>query len=83
MQRLFLLDYQRHRKRRVRNEHSIKSVERISAKMSVAFADDNGMVIGGCDSENKMEMILNIHDDLHSATGGCIEEEKSKYYAWK
>ena len=55
----------------------------IILKVSVAFVDDNDMVADGEEVEEDMKVILNDYNDLHSATGGHIEEQKSKYYAYQ
>jgi len=46
------------------------------------FIDDADMITKGVDVEIKMQKILKIYDNLYSATGGHIEEQKCKYFAW-
>lgn len=41
------------------------------------------MVADGENVENDMKIILNEYDDLHAATGGQIEEEKSKFHTYQ
>ena len=55
----------------------------IVLKVVVAFVDDNDMVADGENIEVDMNRILNEYNDLHSATGGQIEEQKSKFYAYQ
>ena len=52
-------------------------------KVVVAFVDDNDMVADGENVENDMKIILNECNDLHAATGGQIEEQKSKFCAYQ
>ena len=62
-----------------------KVFEESIQKVFVAFVDNNDMVTDGEDAEENMNVIITEYNDLHSATGGHIEEEKSKFYAyhWK
>ena len=55
----------------------------IILKVSVAFVDDNDMVADGEDVEEDMKTILDDYNNLHSATGGYIEEQKSKFYTYQ
>ena len=50
---------------------------------AIAFVDDADLLAEGTDSESMMQLMLKTHDDLHAATGGYIEQDKSKFYAWK
>jgi len=54
-------------------------------RVSVAFVNDNDLVTDREDAEEKMGRIVTTYNDLHSAMGGYIEENKSKYfsYQWK
>ena len=54
----------------------------IILKVSVAFVDNNDIVADGEDVEEDMKTILDDYNDLHLATGGYIEEQKSKFYAY-
>ena len=51
--------------------------------VAVMFVDDADMITEGVEAQDKMKRILKMHDDLHSATGGKIEEKKCKFFAWK
>jgi len=50
---------------------------------AIAFVDDVDLVADGKEVEKKMIEMLQTYDDLHTATGGLIEQSKSKYFAWK
>ena len=50
-------------------------------KVSVAFADNNDIVADREEAEKNVETITNDYNDLCSATGRHIKEEKSKFYA--
>ena len=50
---------------------------------AIAFVDDMDLVEEGIDAEIIMKLMLKTYDDSHAATGGCIEQDKSKFYAWK
>ena len=52
-------------------------------KAAVSYVDDNDYVTDGEDAKRKMNQILKICDDLHTATGGNLQEEKSKFFAYK
>jgi hypothetical protein len=52
-------------------------------KVAVAFVDDNDMMSDGDDVNQKMKIIVTEYNDLYTATGGYIEEDKSKYYAYQ
>ena len=52
-------------------------------KVAVAFVDDNDMISDGDEVQEKMNFIVTEYNDLHMATGGYMEEEKSKYYAYQ
>ena len=52
-------------------------------KVAVAFVDDNDMISDGDEAQGKMNFIVTEYNDLHMATGGYMEEEKSKYYAYQ
>jgi predicted HAD superfamily hydrolase len=41
------------------------------------------MVTDGEDVEENMNVIVTEYNDLHSMTGGHIEEEKRKFYAYQ
>ena len=51
--------------------------------MSVSFVDDTDLIIEGKNAESKIQEIINIYESLYAATGGKIEGEKTKFYAWK
>ena len=49
---------------------------------AIAFVDDTDLIAEGIDAEIMMNLMLKTCDDLHAATGGCIEQNKSKFFAW-
>jgi len=57
-----------------------KKNELISA---VAFVDDTDLLVEGDNVEMMMNEMLGTYERLYAATGGVIEFEKSKYYAWQ
>ena len=57
-----------------------KKQEEITA---VLFVDDADMISEGEDAEEKMQKILKMYNTLYTATGGHIQHEKCKYFAWK
>ena len=48
--------------------------------VTVMFVDDADMITEGVEAEKKMKRILKMYNDLHSATGGEIEEKKCKFF---
>ena len=50
--------------------------------VAVAFVDDIDLIIDREDAEYKMQLMLIIYNDLYLATGGYIEDEKCKFFAW-
>ena len=52
-------------------------------KVSVIFVDNNDIVTDGDEVEEKMKIITTDYNDLYTATGGYVEEEKSKYYTYQ
>jgi len=50
---------------------------------AVGFVDDNDLIENGEKVNEDMQIMLNKYNDVHAATGGHIEEEKTKCYAWK
>jgi len=52
-------------------------------KVAVAYVDDNDLVTDGEDAKKNMISIIEIYNDLHTASGGNIQEEKSKFFAWR
>ena len=51
--------------------------------MVVVFVDDIDLVTDSIDAESKIQIILSIYNELYLATGGYIEEKKSKFFSWK
>jgi len=49
----------------------------------VAFVDNADLVTDGDNAERKMGKMAVLYNDLHAATGGFSEKEKSKYFSWK
>ena len=43
--------------------------------------DDTDLVVDGDNTPEEMQLILNLYNTLHTATGGKIQEEKSKYFS--
>jgi len=50
---------------------------------AIAFVDDTDLVAEGPKAEEMMEKMLVTYNDLHTATGGLIEQSKSSYFAWR
>jgi len=52
---------------------------------AVSYVDDNDLVSDGDNAAEKMNKGVNIFSSLHEATGGLVEENKSKVYScqWK
>jgi len=50
--------------------------------VAVMFVDDADMITEGVEAKMKMMRILKMYDDLHSVTGGKIEENKCKFFTW-
>ena len=50
---------------------------------AIVFVDDAELATKGNEVEQMMVDMLQKCDDLHIATGGLIEKNKSKYFAWK
>ena len=50
---------------------------------AIAFVDDTDLIVEGTEAEEKMQEMLKQYNDLHTATGGLIEQKKSSYFAWK
>ena len=50
---------------------------------AVAHADDNDLVTDGECAEENMNSGFKIFNDMNEATGGCVEEKKSKFFACK
>ena len=51
--------------------------------VAIVFVDDTDLVAEGIDTESMMQLMLKTYDNLHAATGGHIEQDKSKFYAWR
>jgi len=51
--------------------------------VSVSFVDDTDFITDGNQYEDKMQDIVNKYHQLYTATGGQIEVNKTKYFAWK
>ena len=49
---------------------------------SISFVDDADLVVDRDNATEEMQLMLNLYDTLHTATGGKIQEEKSKYFSW-
>ena len=50
---------------------------------TIAFVDDTDLVAEGNDVEQMIVDILQTQNNLHTATGGLIEQDKSKYFVSK
>ena len=50
---------------------------------AVSYVDDNDLVTDGVNVEEKMNKGVNIFNSLHEATGGLVEEKKSKLFAYQ
>ena len=50
---------------------------------SVSFVDDTDLTIDGDNAQEQMQRIVNLYNQLHTAIGGKIQEEKSKFFSWK
>ena len=57
---------------------SVQSVQ----KTAVAFVDDNDLIADGEEAERDMNNMITTYDDLHAASGGNMQEEKSKFFGW-
>ena len=70
-----------------KEELGIKYKSKLSQKemmiLAIAFVDDTDLVAEGTNIEVMMEEMLQKYNDLHIATGGLIEQNKSTYFAWK
>ena len=51
-------------------------------KTAVAFVDDNDLIADGEEAERDMNNMITTYDDLHTASGGNMQEEKSKFFGW-
>ena len=51
--------------------------------MSVAYVDDNDLMMNRKEVNNKMQLLLNVYNKLYRVTGGYIEDQKTNYYRWK
>ena len=51
--------------------------------VAVAFVDDADLMTEGSEAFKLMQEILNMHNRLHGATGGHVQEDKTTYYAWQ
>ena len=47
------------------------------------FADDADMIAQGIEAETKMKKTFKMCNDLCSATGGKVEQNECKLFAWK
>lgn len=54
-----------------------KLTQKLNLTTAMSFADDADLVVDGIEAEMKMLRMLKTHDDSHTATKGCIEEDKS------
>ena len=50
---------------------------------AISFVDDNDLVVDGKQVLRKIQSILNIYIILYMATGGKMQEEKTKFYYWQ
>ena len=57
-------------------------IESISKDITFLFVDDTDLAVVGENSVSQMQMILNLCNKLHSATGGKTQVEKTKFFAW-
>jgi len=44
--------------------------------------DDTDLVVDGDNATEEMQLMLNLYDTLHTATGGKIQEQKSSFFSW-
>ena len=51
--------------------------------VAIGFVDDGDLVEDGMHANVDVQELLNVCNCMHVATGGHIEEAKTKYYAWK
>ena len=62
------------------------SVDKITGKelqcVAVAFADDTDLMTEGEEAFKLMQRTLSMHNRLHGATGGYVQEDKTTYFAW-
>ena len=49
----------------------------------MAYVDDNDPIADGELAERDMNTTVKIYDDLHTVSGGYMQEEKSKFFSWK
>jgi len=49
---------------------------------SVSFVDDTDLAVDRDNAPEEMQLMINLYNTLHTATGGKIQEEKSKYFSW-
>ena len=78
-----MLNDKEHREKEVGLKIKSKANGEVTQKASVAFVDDNDMVTDGENVEENMKIITTEYNNLHATTGGYIEEEKSKFYAYQ
>ena len=57
--------------------------QQIEQCVSVSFADDTDFITEENEYDRKMQEIINKYYHLWKATGGQIETNKTKYFAWK
>ena len=72
-------------KNEIRDEIQLQVHRDMIYKVSIAFSDNNNIVADREEVEEDMKIIINDYNNLHSAAGGHVEEQKSKFYAcqWK
>ena len=58
-----------------------KLLELVILMSAIAFVDDIGLIAEENDIEQMMVDMLQMCDNLFIATGGLIEQDKSKYFA--
>jgi len=70
-----------------KNEMGVKYVSKLSRDeiiiSAIAFVDDTDLVIDGDDLQERMQRMLQQYNDLYTATGGLIEQNKSMFFAWQ
>lgn len=49
---------------------------------SISFVDDTDLVADGEKAIQNIQQMLNTYNRLHTATGGKIQEEKTKFFYW-
>jgi len=52
-------------------------------KAAVAYVDDNDLITDGDQATRNMNQMIKTCDDLQTATGGNLQEEKSKFFAYR